>query len=218
MKTVPMNPELYAYVSSHCPKVSDVLNSVRDYTSKIPGANMQIGHDQGAFMATVVKTIRAKRILEIGCFTGYSAICMASALAPNCQLITLDVSKEYTDVAKQFFAIAGLDQRIEVRLGPALEALKTIKTEFGNESFDLIFIDADKENILRYYEEALALLRPTGVILVDNVLWSGHVIDKSHQDDSTRAIRAFNDFVCADSRVDANMLTIGDGIMWIIKR
>jgi predicted O-methyltransferase YrrM len=93
-----------------------------------------------------------------------------------------------------------------------------LKTEFGKESFDLVFIDADKENIKNYYEEALYLLRATGVILVDNVLWSGHVVDKSHQEESTRAIRAFNDFVCADPRVDANLLTIGDGLMWIIKK
>lgn len=218
MKTVNMTPELFQYVTNHCPKVSDVLDAVRDYTSKIPWSQMQIGHDQGAFMSTIVKTLRATRILEIGCFTGYSAICMASALGPNGKLVTLDVSKEYTDAAKRFFAVAGLDQRIDVRIAPALESLQNLKNEYGKESFDLVFIDADKENIRKYYEEALFLLRQTGVILVDNVLWSGHVIDKNHQEESTRAIRDFNDFVCSDGRVDANLLTIGDGLMWIIKR
>jgi len=179
---------------------------------------MQIAPEQGGFMHLLAKLVGARRILELGCFTGYSAISMASALPVGGKLITLDVNPETTAIAKRYFDKAGLADRIELRLGPGLESMAQLLEEFGPGSFDMMFIDADKGNMSNYYERGLQLLRTGGLVVADNVLWSGDVTDPAKTDADTVAIRAFNDKVAADERVDRVMLNVADGLFLARKR
>lgn len=166
----------------------------------------------------MAKIIRAKRIVEVGCFTGYSAICLASALPPDDKLYTLDINPGTTAIAQRYFALAGLQDEIELKPAPALNSLLGLEKEHRLNSFDLMFIEADKENQAASYEWGLKLVRSGDLILTDNVLWSGAVIDQSRQDASTKAIRAFNDIVQADPRVDRTLLHISDGLYVIRKK
>ena len=186
--------------------------------AKVPGAGMQIAPDQGALMNLLVKMIGAKRIVEVGCFTGYSAICMAAALPEAGKLITLDIDPETTAVAKRYFASSGLGSKIELRLGPALTSLAKLETEFGSGSFDLMFIDADKGNMPQYYEMGLKLVRQGGLILADNVLWGGSVVDPHSKRPDTDVIQKFNAKLKADERVDRMLLNISDGLYIARKR
>jgi predicted O-methyltransferase YrrM len=212
MKAIQLTPQLHAYLMAHNPRVSRVLDELAAETSKMPRSQMQIAPDQGALMFMLAKLVAAKRVVELGCFTGYSAICMASALPQGGKLVTLDVDAETTKVAKRYFAAAGLDDKIELRLGPGLDSLAALKKEWGLGSVDLVFIDADKGNMVRYYEQALELLRPGGLVVGDNVLWGGSVADPSDQDDDTKAIRAFNEHVLKDTRVDKSLVNVADGL------
>ena len=179
---------------------------------------MQIGPDQAALFALLVHATGVRRALEIGTFTGYSALAVASALPADGKLITCDVSEEWTRIAQRYWAEAGLSNRIELRLGPAAETLAALRREGAAESFDFAFIDADKESIDAYYEACLTLVRPGGLIAVDNVLWHGAVVDASVTDEETEAIRALNRKVRDDNRVEACLLTVGDGILLVRKR
>jgi caffeoyl-CoA O-methyltransferase len=178
---------------------------------------MQIGEDQGAFMALMAKLIGAKRYLEVGTFTGYSALAVALALPPDGQLVCLDISKEYTDQARGYWKEAGMDSKIDLRLGPALDSIDKILAA-KDAPFDFVFIDADKPNYDGYYERALKLVRKGGLIAVDNMLWSGAVVDPSNNETRTRAIRALNEKIHADPRVDMTLVTIADGIVLAVKR
>ena len=178
-------------------------------------AGMQIGSLQGAFMTVLATALRPRLAVEVGTFTGYSALCVASALEPGAQLICCDVSEEWTSVARRYWERAGVADRIDLRIGPALDTLRALPAE---PQIDLAFIDADKPGYLGYYEEIFGRLSPGGVILVDNVLWGGAVADPSHHDDSTKALRAFNDHVAADSRASSVMLPIGDGLTMVTWR
>ncbi len=218
MKAIQMTEPLHAYVTSHAQTVNPALARLAQETRTLPSGGMQIAPDQGALMHLLAKTIGAKRIVEVGCFTGYSAICLAQALPPGGKLITLDVNPETTAVAKRYFAEAGLADRIELRLGPALETLPKLAKEFGEGAFDLMFIDADKANMPEYYEWGLKLLKQGGLILGDNVLWSGAVIDPAKKDADTEAIRRFNERIKNDERVDRVMLGIADGLYICRKR
>ena len=169
---------------------------------------MQIGPDQGALMAMLVKLIGARRILEIGTFTGYSSTAMALAMQPDGRMLCCDVSREWTDIARRAWADAGVEDRIELRLAPATETLATLT----DKSFDLSFIDADKPNYDAYYEGCLRVVRPGGLILIDNVLWSGDVADAAVDNDNLRAIRALNEKIAADERVDHVLLPVADGL------
>ncbi len=218
MKTTPMTPPLYDYVLQQSDLPHAVLKKVEETTRSLPGAQMMISPDQGMFLHLLIKLMGAHRVLEVGCFTGYSAISMASALPDSGRLISLDVNEETSKIARNFFAEAGLANKIDLRLGEAFTTLGKIKVEFGDGSFDLAFIDADKANLWTYYELGLELLRTGGLIIVDNVIWDGKVIDGNDRSNSTEAIRSFNKRVRTDSRVEHLMLHIADGLYLLRKK
>ena len=178
-------------------------------------SQMQIGADQGALMAMLVQLLGARDAVEIGTFTGYSALCVARALPPDGHLLACDVSEEWTSIGRRYWAEAGVADKIDLRLGPALATLAALP---DGEQFDVAFIDADKPNYHAYYEALLPRLRPGGLIMVDNTIWSGAVVDEQDQSENTVAIRAFNDAVAADARVTCVLLPIADGLTLLRKR
>ena len=206
------------YVSEVITRETPVQRRLREETAALPRARMQIGPDQGALLALLVRLIGARRTLEIGTFTGYSALAVASALPADGKLIACDVSEEWTAIARRYWQEAGVSDRIDLRLGPATETLATLLREGAGESFDFAFIDADKSSYDAYYEACLRLVRPGGLIAVDNVLWSGAVVDPARNDPDTAAIRALNQKVRDDARVEMCLLTVGDGVLLARKR
>jgi len=206
------------YVSEITTRETDVQRRLRAETATLPLARMQIGPDQGALLALLVRLIGARRALEIGAFTGYSALAVAAALPADGKLITCDVSKEWTAIARRYWQEAGLSGRIELRLGPALDTLAALLREVGEGSFDFAFIDADKESNDAYYETCLRLMRPGGLIAIDNALRHGAVTDLTAKDAETEVIRALNLKVRDDQRVDSCLLTVGDGVLLARKR
>jgi O-methyltransferase len=206
------------YVGTHSAQPDALLEELRVVTGRVSMARMQISPEQGAFLALLVKALSASRAIEIGTFTGYSAICITRALAPGGRLISCDVSEEWTATAREFWRRANLAERIELRLAPALETLDGLLERGGAGGFDFAFIDADKENYDAYFERCLALIRPAGLIVLDNVLWSGAVADAKDQAPSTVALRALNDKLVRDARVDVSMVPIGDGMTLALKR
>ncbi len=203
---------LYQYLLDHSLRESPLLQRLREETARDPLAIMQIAPEQGQFMSMLVRLLGARRAIEIGVFTGYSSLCIAAALADGGELIACDVSEEWTRVAQRYWREAGLAHKISLRLAPALNTLDALLRAGEKETFDFVFIDADKVNYPHYYERALALLKPGGLIAVDNVLWSGSVADASVNDDNTRAIRAFNRALHQDPRVELSLVPIGDGL------
>jgi caffeoyl-CoA O-methyltransferase len=205
------------YVERTGAREHPALRRCREETAKLPNATMQIAPEQGGFLALLAKLVGARRTLEVGTFTGYSALSVALALPEGGQVVALDVSKEYTDRAREYWKEAGMDGRIDLRLGPGLDSLDRMLAD-GEGPFDMAFIDADKMNYDSYYERALRLLRPGGVIALDNMLWSGPVADLSVDDPSTGALRALNAKIREDERVDMALTTIADGVMLARKR
>jgi caffeoyl-CoA O-methyltransferase len=206
------------YAASHGMQPDEVQQSLIEATTAKVGdfAMMQIGVDQGAFMAVLSAVLRPKFAVEVGTFTGYSSLCIARGLADGGRLLCCDVSDEWTSIAREHWQMAGVADRIDLQLAPAVETLQALPAE---PTIDLAFIDADKPNYRAYYEEILSRLAPQGVILVDNTLWSGRVLaDSGADDENTVALRAFNDFVAADDRVDVAQLTVGDGVTMIRRR
>lgn len=216
-KTIGLEADLHQYLVAHGTPPDPVQQALIDQTQRELGgaAIMQIAPEQGAFMTMLTSLLGARLAVEVGTFTGYSALCIARGLAPGGRLICCDVSDEWVDVGRPHWAEAGVADRIDVRIAPALDTLRSLPNE---RTIDLAFVDADKENYAAYYDELLARLSPNGVILVDNVLWSGAVIDPERDDASVKAIRAFNDMVVADERVDQVMLPIADGLTLIRRR
>ena len=212
---VPEGIERYVH-DAFC-RETPLQQRLRAETARLPDGRMQIGPDQGAFFAVLVRLMGARRALEVGVFTGYSALAVASALPADGKLIACDVSEEWTRVARRYWQEAGLSDRIELRLGPAAGTLAGLEREGGG-PFDFAFIDADKENYDSYYEACLRLIRPGGLIAVDNMLWSGAVADPKVNDPETASIRALNDKVRDDGRVEAVLLTVGDGVLLARKR
>lgn len=206
------------YVSADMTRETPVLEALRDETSKLPKGRMQIGADQGAFMAMLVRLIGARRCIEIGTFTGYSALVVAAALPPGGTLVACDVSDEWTAIARRYWKQAGVADRIALHLAPARETLEALLRDGGAGTFDFAFIDADKTGYDGYYEACLQLVRPGGVILLDNAFQDGAVTDPSNTDADTVAIRGLNQKVCDDPRVDSVLLAIGDGVMFASKR
>jgi predicted O-methyltransferase YrrM len=204
------------YLTEIISRESPVQRRLREETQKMPMRIMQTSPDQVAFLAMLVRMLNAKNILEIGTFTGYSALAMANALPQNGKLIALDISKEWTDVAKRYWQEAGVANRIELRLGDAKASLAELAKE--NMFFDLVFIDADKTAYDAYYEACLKLIPPGGVIAFDNMLWNGAVADPTIRDPDTNALRSLNAKIRDDARVDACLLSIADGIMLICKK
>lgn len=205
------------YVASSMPAEMELLQRLREETVHTGHLSMQIGPEQGRFMGLLVKLIGAKRTLEIGVFTGYSSLSVAMALPAGGKLIACDVSEEWTSIARRYWFEAGVAGKIDLRLGPAMATLDSLIEEGQTGAFDFAFIDADKENYAGYYERALRLLRKGGLVAVDNVLWSGQVIDPTADDTDTKAIRSFNDFVRNDSRVCMSLLPVGDGLTLAMK-
>jgi predicted O-methyltransferase YrrM len=210
----PFLPEKIAhYIVEHSVREPEILRELRAATASVPYSGMQIGADQGQFMALLVQAIGAKRCLEIGTYTGYSALAVALALPEDGRIVCCDISEEWTAIARRFWKKAGMEHKIELRLAPALETLKDLKGPF-----DFAFIDADKGNYANYYEGCLPLVRRGGIIAVDNTLWSGWVADAKRRDDDTRALRAFNDKLHRDERVALSMLPLGDGVTLALKK
>ena len=217
-RTLQMTDELYRYLLSVSLRENDVQKRLREETAGIVGAGMQISPEQGQFMAFLLRLMGAERTLEVGVFTGYSTLCTALALPRTGKVVACDVNEEWTAVGRRYWRDAGVDDRIDLRLAPAVETLDTLLAEGLENSFDFAFIDADKENYLNYFQRALALVRRGGVIAIDNVLWGGSVCDPDDSDASTVAIRKLNRFLHNDERVDLTMLPIGDGLTLASKR
>ena len=216
--TIQLNEELYDYLLSVSLKEDEVLTSLRKTTSSMPGSRMQIAPDQGQFMAMLIKIMGAERLIEIGTYTGYSTLVCAMAMNKG-QIIALDSDPVSTSVAKEFWKIAGVDHLIDFRLGDALVSLdKIINDEDSLSSFDFIFIDADKRNYKNYYEIGLQLLRENGIIIFDNVLWSGAVADSKDQNENTVALRELNDMLYKDNRIELSMIPVGDGLTIVRKK
>jgi O-methyltransferase len=217
-RNLTLTDDIYRYLLEHSSREPAVLARLRAVTAGLPGAGMQIGPDQGQFMQLLVRLIGARRCIEIGTYTGYSSLAVALALPADGLLITCDVSEEWTQVARQFWREAGVDARIELRLQPAMKTLDRLLAEGAIGSFDFAFIDADKPGYIGYYERIIDLLRPGGLVAVDNTLWSGKLADPDVDDEDTNALRAFNDHVHADARVDLALLPVGDGLTLLRKR
>ena len=216
--TLPLTEPLYRYLLANSLREHAALERLRDETARLPGAGMQIAPEQGQFMALLVELIGARRVLEIGCFTGYSALAMALALPPDGRLVTLEANPEPVAIGRRAWAAAGVANRIEVRIGLALESLDVLLREGLAGTFDLAFIDADKKSYEAYYERTLRLVRAGGLILLDNVLWGGAVADPADRDRQTQALRQLNAKLQRDERVSLSMLPIGDGLTVARKR
>jgi len=210
--------ELSNYLRTTGLRDEPVLQALRQETAKLPMAIMQISPEQGAFMGNLMRIMGATKTLEVGTFTGYSALVVAMALPENGKVVACDVSDEWTSIGKPYWKQAGVADKIDLRLRPAVETLDQLIANGESGTFDFAFIDADKSNYDIYYERSLTLLRAGGVIAVDNVLWNGAVIDDARQDEDTRAIRTLNNKIHADPRVDMNMLPVGDGLTLAVKR
>lgn len=216
-RTLSMSDALVEYLLAVSPPEPELLSRLRAETARLLDSGMQIAPEQGHFLRLLVRLTGATRCLEVGTFTGYSALVTASALPPEGRLICCDISKEYTDIALRYWDEAGLTHKIALRLGPALDSLTDLLDSDGPGSFDFAFIDADKENYVSYYERCMELIRPGGLIAVDNVLWGGAVIERARTDADTAGVRALNEQVCADERVTAAMVPIGDGLTLAMK-
>ncbi len=208
---------LQEYVEAHSTPPDQILTELAEQTASMFGAEagMQIGPEQGTFMTLLAKLVGAASAVEVGTFTGYSAICVARGLAEGGRLLCCDISEEWTSVAREYWKWAGLADRIELRLGPAARTLRELPDDT---TFDFAFIDADKTSYVEYWDLIVPMIRPNGVIMVDNTLWSGQVADSRISDDTVQAIRRFNDHAAADDRVELVLLPIGDGLSLARKR
>jgi predicted O-methyltransferase YrrM len=209
-KSFLLNSELADYLVAHGTPPDDVQQQLIAATAALgPVAGMQVSPEQGAFLTILTRAIGARRAIEVGTFTGYSALCIARGLPADGKLIACDVSEEWTSIGRRYWEKAGVADRIDLRIAPALETLQKLDRD---DSFDLAFIDADKPNYWNYFETLLPHIKPNGLVLVDNVLWGGNVVNPDANDDNTKAIKAFNDKLAADTRVEKVMLPISDGL------
>jgi len=211
-RTIQITDRVYDYLQEASVREPEILKRLRAETAELPEHNMQIGPEQGQFMALLVGLIGARRALEIGTFTGYSALAVALALPDDGKLIACEISEEYTMIGKRYWQEAGLDTNIDLKIGLALDTLDGLIAEGQAETFDFAFIDADKVNYQNYFDRALILVRPGGLIAVDNVLWNGGVADPRNTTKNTEAIRQFNAKLGNDPRVAISMVPIGDGL------
>ena len=210
---------LQRYVAAHGSRETAVQKRLRAETARLPMGQMQIGADQGALMQLLVRLMGARRCIEIGPFTGYSALAVALALPANGRVVCCDISEEWTSIARRYWKLAKVDRKIDLRLAPALRTLdELVAREKQRGKFDFAFIDADKANYQNYFERCLKLVRPGGLIALDNTLWSGRVLDERSAEEDTRALRAFNHKLARDRRVHIALLTIGDGLTLALKK
>ncbi|MDG9931091.1 MULTISPECIES: class I SAM-dependent methyltransferase [unclassified Pseudomonas] len=217
-RTLALDDALYQYLLDVSLRESPLLKRLREETAKLPSAGWQIAPEQGQFMALLVQLCGARKILEIGTYTGYSALCMAQAAGEDGRLTCCDLPGDYNAIAERYWQEAGVAERIDLRLAPALETLSALERGGHGESFDLIFIDADKANYPVYLEHALVLVRRGGLILFDNVLWSGRVLEQNPDSADTRAIQSLNRGLRRDARLDLSLLPLGDGLSICRKR
>ncbi|MEH2235750.1 class I SAM-dependent methyltransferase [Nostoc sp.] len=217
-QSIGLDNQLYNYLLSVSLREPEILLKLRQETASHPRSKMQISPEQGQFMRLLVQLIGAKKTLEVGVFTGYSSLSVALALPEDGKIIAADVSEEFTAIARRYWQEAGVADKIDLRLAPALETLDQLLATGQAETFDFAFIDADKENYDGYYERSLQLVRPGGLIAIDNVLWSGQVAEEQNQDESTQAIRALNEKLHHDERVTLSLVPIADGLTLAIKR
>lgn len=216
-RTLSIDDRLYDYLCDVCVNESELLFQLREETAQLEYSVMQISPEQGQFMSLLIRLMNAKRAIEIGTFTGYSSICVASAMPDDGKLICCDISPQWTDIAEKYWALAKLEDKIDLYNQPADLTLQMLLDEGKEKSFDFVFIDADKQNYIKYYEMALRLLRKGGMIAIDNTLWSGAVADPENIEPGTRAIRRFNEMIKQDARVSKSLVTIGDGLTLIVK-
>ena len=216
IRTVSVTTQLAEYIEEASTREDDLWRRLRQETAQLPAGGMQIGADQARLLGWLVRLIGARRTLEIGTFTGASALAVAQALPEEGRVVACDVSDEWTSIARRYWIEAGVRHKIDLRLGPALETLAQLTAE-SDAPFDFAFIDADKEPIWSYFEGALSLIRPGGLIAVDNTLWGGQVADPAATDADTKAIDSFNRRVTDDPRVDSVQLTVGDGLTLLSK-
>ena len=217
-RTVAMDEAMRAYLHEITLRETEVMTRLRAETARLTEGDWQVSPEQGQLLEFLVELTGARSILEIGTFTGYSALRMAHALPPDGRLVTLDMMASYTDIARRYWAEAGVVDRIELRLGAATESLASLLAEGRAASFDFVYIDANKKDYDAYYEAALGLTRPGGLIAIDNVFWHGRVLDAGDDAKSTRAIRALNKKIHADERVGLSVIPIGDGLTLVCKR
>jgi predicted O-methyltransferase YrrM len=215
---VALAPGLEEYLCSVSVHESDVLHRLRAETASNPKSQMQISPEQGQFLQFLVRALGIKRSLEVGVFTGYSSLSVALAMPEDGQIVACDISEEWTSVARRYWHEAGVEHKIDLRIAPAIQTLDVLLAAGGHGSFDFVFIDADKENYRNYFDRALQLVRTGGVIAIDNVLWSGRVIDPEENDPDTIAIRDFNRGLYNDDRVFISMLPLRDGVTLALKR
>lgn len=211
-KTMGLDESLYNYFLSVSLREADILQQLREETAHLPNAIMQIAPEQGQFMALLIKLLGAKKTLEVGVFTGYSSLCVALALPTDGKIVACDVSEEYTTMARRYWQAAGVADKIDLRIAPALDTLDQLLAEGQAETFDFAFIDADKGNYNQYYERALQLVRTGGLIAIDNVLWSGRVADAQTKEHSTKKLRELNEKLHKDQRIALSMVPIADGL------
>jgi predicted O-methyltransferase YrrM len=211
-RSLQITDSLYDYLLRHSLREPAILRELREETAKDSMANMQIAPEQGQFMQLLIKMLGVQNMIEVGVYTGYSSLCCALALPAHGRLIACDINEQWTSIAQRYWGRAGVADRIELRLAPALETLDELIQQGGTGQYDFVFIDADKANYLPYYERALCLLRTGGVIAIDNILWGGSVADDTITDVDTTAIREFNKALHADKRVDISLLPVADGL------
>ena len=217
-RTIALDDALYDYLCSVSLREPDVLARLREETAAIEYAGMQISPEQGQLMALLIELMGARRALEVGVFTGYSSLCVALALPEDGRLLACDVNEEWTDIARRYWAEAGVAERIELRLAPATQTLDALIRDGRAGQFDFAFIDADKVNYPAYYERCLTLVRAGGLVAIDNTLWQGKVIDESDGSEETLVMRALNRQLHDDPRVTLSMLPVGDGLTLARKR
>jgi predicted O-methyltransferase YrrM len=215
---LPLDDRLYNYIVDHSLRDHPALAALREATAGMKHGGMQIGPDQGQFMQMLVKLIGARNCIEIGVFTGYSSLVVALALPPDGKIIACDVNEEWTAVARKHWKMAGVENKIDLRIAPATQTLEKLLAEGGAGKYDFAFIDADKPNYLAYFELCMKLLRTGGLMAFDNTLWSGDVINPGKTDHNTVAIRALNDALHRDERIDVSLLPVGDGVTLARKR
>ena len=217
-QTISITDSIYKYLCENSLREDEVLSSLRAYTYRMQQRNMQISPEQGQFMQLLIKLMGAKNTIEIGVFTGYSSLCVALALPLDGKIIACDISTKYTDIAEKYWKDANVRDKIDLRIGPALDTLQKLIDKGLSNTFDFSFIDADKINYDNYYELSLKLLRPGGLIAIDNVLWSGDVVDERINDIDTESIRSLNKKIYIDKRVEISILPIGDGLTLALKK
>ena len=216
-RTLSIDDRIYDYLCDVAVNEPELLKQLRDETAQLDYSAMQISPEQGQFMSLLIKLTGARRAIEIGTFTGYSSICIASAMPEDGRLICCDTSPQWTQMAEKYWQLAGIEDKIKLYTQPAQVTLHMLIDDGAENSFDFIFIDADKQNYIVYYELALRLVRKGGLIAVDNTLWSGAVADPDNSEPGTRAIRRFNDMLRDDDRVSHSLVTIGDGLTLVLK-